>query len=101
MSGPRYDLVPRIGEALDPPPVQPAPPVQPVVGMPGSQRPYIQKAVAPTLRDRRWAMRNRAHLGESHSDLTGGGRLARLETALDTLTLALIAAIVVLLVSLL
>lgn len=46
-------------------------------------------------------MRSRAHLRENHSDLPdGGSRLARLETALDTLTLAL-AATVVLLVGLL
>jgi hypothetical protein len=45
-------------------------------------------------------MRSRAHLGENHSDLLAGRRLARLETALDTLTLALIAATVVLLVGL-
>ena len=47
-------------------------------------------------------MRSRAHLGENHSDLPdSGSRLARLETALDTLTLALIAATLVLLVGLL
>ena len=48
----------------------------------------LQKAVASTLGGMRWAMRSRAHL-------------AWLETALDTLTLALIAATVVLLVGLL
>ena len=41
-------------------------------------------------------MSSRAHMGENH-----GIRLARLETALDTLTLALIAAAGVLLMGLL
>ncbi len=44
-------------------------------------------------------MSSRAHQGKNHSDLSGGG--SRLETALDTPTLTLIAAIVVVLVSLL
>ena len=48
----------------------------------------LQKAVASTLGSRRWVMRSRAHL-------------AWLDTALDTLTLALVAATVVLLVGLL
>ena len=49
--------------------------------MPALATVRVQKAVAP------WAMNGRAHLGENH-----GRRLAQLDTAIDTLSPALIAA---------
>ena len=78
----------------------PKPLTEPLVGMPGSQRPYSYRGCQRFATGE--VMRTRAHTSNNYTDLTASGsRLARPETVLDTLTLILIVATVVLLVGLL